>query len=246
LSPATRREHDGTRELDSAGGDPSPLGVTWIESEQGYNFALYSKHAERFTLLLYRGDDVANPVPAQPFDHLWMINACWEDLVFTVQEGQARQRVIDTAPDSPADFCEPGAAVSLTSAAHLVRGRSVWPRFARGDEQPERGCPIGACFCRRRPQARCAGLPHASPGRWTEESNGKGTSVRGGGRDGWIAPARAAVRAAAVFPCPAGARSGLDPAPVRWYEAFAQWKTAVRVLTRVTGSHENHLASLFQ
>ena len=50
-------------------GTPSPLGVTWIESEQGYNFALYSKHAECFTLLLYRDDDVANPVPAQPLSH---------------------------------------------------------------------------------------------------------------------------------------------------------------------------------
>ena len=51
-------------------GTPSPLGVTWIESEQGYNFALYSKHADRVTLLLYRDDDVANPVLAHPFDHL--------------------------------------------------------------------------------------------------------------------------------------------------------------------------------
>ena len=51
-------------------GTPSPLGVTWIESEQAYNFALYSKHAERVTLLLYRDDDVANPVLAHPFDHL--------------------------------------------------------------------------------------------------------------------------------------------------------------------------------
>jgi isoamylase len=51
-------------------GMPSPLGVTWIESEQAYNFALYSKHAEHVTLLLYRDDDVANPVLAQPLDHL--------------------------------------------------------------------------------------------------------------------------------------------------------------------------------
>ena len=296
-------------------GAPSPLGVTWIESEQAYNFALYSKHAERVTLLLYRDDDVANPVLARPFDHLtnksgrvwhcripraamsgaryyayavdgpapggrfewhafdpdkilldpyarsiffpsgfdryaamrpgsnagkaplgfipaceptfdwrgnrrprhewdtviyelhvqnnetswldwdrldanpdvfrffkrmiafrkahrslgrsrfwrddvrWygvgpaadlayhsrslafyldgvsqpdvdlyvMINAYWEDLTFTVQEGQTGQwrRVIDTALDSPADFCEPGAEVLLTSPAYLVRGRSV-------------------------------------------------------------------------------------------------------------------------
>jgi isoamylase len=42
-------------------GNPSPLGATWIESEQAWNFALFSRHASSVTLLLY-GDDVANPV----------------------------------------------------------------------------------------------------------------------------------------------------------------------------------------
>lgn len=51
-------------------GTPFPLGVTWIEGEQAYNFALYSKHAERVTLLLYREDDVDTPALTHPFDHL--------------------------------------------------------------------------------------------------------------------------------------------------------------------------------
>jgi hypothetical protein len=34
-------------------GSPSPLGVTWLEDEAAYNFALYSKHATAVTLLLY-------------------------------------------------------------------------------------------------------------------------------------------------------------------------------------------------
>jgi glycogen operon protein len=42
-------------------GNPSPLGATWIESEHAWNFALFSRHASRVTLLLY-GDDVAKPV----------------------------------------------------------------------------------------------------------------------------------------------------------------------------------------
>ena len=63
----------------------------------------------------------------QDVDLYVMINAYWEDLTFTVQEGQTGQwrRVIDTGLDSPADLCEPGAEVLLTSAAYLVRGRSV-------------------------------------------------------------------------------------------------------------------------
>lgn len=51
-------------------GFPFPLGVTWIEQEQAYNFALYSKHAESVTLLLYRENDIVNPVFTYPFDYL--------------------------------------------------------------------------------------------------------------------------------------------------------------------------------
>ena len=48
-------------------GAPSPLGATWIAAEQAYNFALFSRHAERVTLLLY-GRDVATPARAYQLD----------------------------------------------------------------------------------------------------------------------------------------------------------------------------------
>lgn len=51
-------------------GAPLPLGVTWIEEEQAYNFALYSKHAERVTLLLYKDADFDHPVFTHRFDYL--------------------------------------------------------------------------------------------------------------------------------------------------------------------------------
>lgn len=38
-------------------GSPTPLGVTWIEAEQAWNFALYSRHATGVTLLLYSDQD---------------------------------------------------------------------------------------------------------------------------------------------------------------------------------------------
>lgn len=44
-----------------AEGSPSPLGATWVESEQAWNFALFSRHATGVTLLLY-GDDEVKPV----------------------------------------------------------------------------------------------------------------------------------------------------------------------------------------
>src|SRR5271156_6271491 len=43
-------------------GSPLPLGVTWIESEQAFNFAVHSEHAESVTLLLYSAADLVNPI----------------------------------------------------------------------------------------------------------------------------------------------------------------------------------------
>src|SRR5271157_2063247 len=49
-------------------GDPWPLGATWDESQRGFNFAVYSRHARSVTLLLYSEHDPANPVHLYVFD----------------------------------------------------------------------------------------------------------------------------------------------------------------------------------
>ncbi|GIW98568.1 MAG: glycogen debranching enzyme [Pirellulaceae bacterium] len=51
-------------------GSPHPLGVSWVAGERAYNFAIYSKHAEQVSLLLYRDDDVYNPVLRASLDYL--------------------------------------------------------------------------------------------------------------------------------------------------------------------------------
>lgn len=51
-------------------GSPSPLGVTWIEDEGAYNFALYSEHATRVVLLLYSEIDLPSPTYEYVFDPL--------------------------------------------------------------------------------------------------------------------------------------------------------------------------------
>ncbi|MDX1251516.1 MAG: glycogen-debranching protein [Gammaproteobacteria bacterium] len=51
-------------------GLPFPLGATRIEEEGACNFALYSKHAQSVTLLLYTESDIVNPVLAYRFDYL--------------------------------------------------------------------------------------------------------------------------------------------------------------------------------
>jgi isoamylase len=51
-------------------GTPLPLGATWIEEEQAFNFAVYAEHAESVTLLLYSADDVAHPILTFQFDYI--------------------------------------------------------------------------------------------------------------------------------------------------------------------------------
>jgi hypothetical protein len=53
----------GTRtpKWEQAEGSPLPLGDTWIEQEQAFNFAVHAEHAESVTLLLYSATDLVNP-----------------------------------------------------------------------------------------------------------------------------------------------------------------------------------------
>jgi isoamylase len=53
----------------SVEGSPLPLGVTWIEGEHAYNFALYSRHAGAVTLLLYAEQNVTRPMLRVPMDY---------------------------------------------------------------------------------------------------------------------------------------------------------------------------------
>jgi len=53
-----------------AEGSPLPLGVSWIEEEQAFNFAVQSEHAESVTLLLYSPTDLVNPLLTYRFDFL--------------------------------------------------------------------------------------------------------------------------------------------------------------------------------
>jgi len=58
------------RTWEQAEGSPLPLGVTWIEAEQAFNFAVHAEHAESVTLLLYTSNDLVNPLVAYRFDFL--------------------------------------------------------------------------------------------------------------------------------------------------------------------------------
>ncbi|MDX1927990.1 MAG: isoamylase [Pirellulaceae bacterium] len=53
-----------------ADGQPFPLGVSWLPSEQAYNFAIYSQHANRVELILFRDDACVEPTVVVQFDPL--------------------------------------------------------------------------------------------------------------------------------------------------------------------------------
>ncbi len=64
MSPVKRLTWEQTE------GTPLPLGATWMEDEEAFNFAVYAEHAESITLLLYSADDVESPILTSPFDCL--------------------------------------------------------------------------------------------------------------------------------------------------------------------------------
>ena len=51
-------------------GSPLPLGATWLQKENSYNFSLYSRHATGVTLLLYAAQDLINPLLRIPLNYL--------------------------------------------------------------------------------------------------------------------------------------------------------------------------------
>src|SRR5208282_4790560 len=61
-SPQKRRTWAHTEGL------PLPLGVTWIEEDQAFNFAACAEHAESVKLFLYSPTDLAKPVLTFQFD----------------------------------------------------------------------------------------------------------------------------------------------------------------------------------
>ncbi|MBT5231159.1 MAG: glycogen debranching protein GlgX [Methylococcales bacterium] len=51
-------------------GAPKPLGATWLEAQQQFNFALFSKHATGVTLVLFSKSSPATPIASFTLDHL--------------------------------------------------------------------------------------------------------------------------------------------------------------------------------
>jgi glycogen operon protein len=65
-----------------------PPGSTWVDAASVYNFTLYSRHAERVTLLLYGGEDPVHPLVTFELDP--RVNKTWDIWHCRVREDDAR------------------------------------------------------------------------------------------------------------------------------------------------------------
>lgn len=84
-------------------GTPFPLGVTWIEGSRAYNFAIYSRHAESVTLMLF-ADDFAKPVVQRRLDYLKNKSGrVWHCRVPISEAGEARYYAYSIAGPPPQD-----------------------------------------------------------------------------------------------------------------------------------------------
>jgi isoamylase len=95
----------------------------WREDVRWYGVSLYpdlSFHSHTLAYCLHGA--AQNDV-----DIYVMINAYWEELIFTVQEGQAGDwlRVVDTSLPGPDDICEAGCEVHLADLRYTVGPRSI-------------------------------------------------------------------------------------------------------------------------
>jgi len=68
--PETSVSNRMRRTWEETEGLPLPLGVTWLEQERAFNFAVYAEHAENVTLLLYSDQDLVDPILTFQFDSL--------------------------------------------------------------------------------------------------------------------------------------------------------------------------------
>ena len=55
---------------ESVEGSPYPLGATYIQEEDAFNFAIYSRHATSVALLVYSDKNYSVPIFTYDFDYL--------------------------------------------------------------------------------------------------------------------------------------------------------------------------------
>jgi glycogen operon protein len=130
-----------------AEGSPLPLGVTWIEKEQAFNFAVHAEHAESVTLLLYSPLDLVNPLVTFRFDFLRNKSGkIWHCRIPVAEIGEARYYAYSVSgqADPQLHSFDP-QKVLLDPYAKCVFFPPGFDREMATREGPNAGCaPLGA------------------------------------------------------------------------------------------------------
>ena len=85
-----------------------PLGATWIEEEQAFNFAVHSEHAESVTLLLYSATDFVNPLLTFHFHFLRNKSGrIWHCRIPITEMGEARYYAYSVSGQGQLDSFHP-------------------------------------------------------------------------------------------------------------------------------------------
>jgi pullulanase/glycogen debranching enzyme len=131
-APAKRRTWAQTE------GIPLPLGVTWIEEEEAYNFAVHSEHAESVILLLYSATDLVKPLRTFPLDFLRNKSGrIWHCRIPLTDMGEARYYAYSVSGQTiPQLHCFDPQKVLLDPYANASSSRRVLrAKWQRGKDQ---------------------------------------------------------------------------------------------------------------
>jgi glycogen operon protein len=139
----------------AAEGAPSPLGVTWVEEHQAYNFALYSRNATAVTLHGYTAADPQHPVFTYRFDprrnktgRVWH---CWLPAP-TLHGATLYAYRVDGPYDPAVGHRFDPQKLLLDPYAHAVHFPPLYSRAACSGPGPTDGrAPLGVLPTARRP-----------------------------------------------------------------------------------------------
>ncbi len=127
-------------------GSPLPLGVTWIEEEQAYNFAVHAEHAENVVLLLYSATDLVKPLRTFPLDFLCNKSGrIWHCRIPLTDMGEARYYAYSVSGQTiPQLHCFDPQKVLLDPYAKCVFFPPSFAREVATREGPNAGqAPLG-------------------------------------------------------------------------------------------------------
>jgi isoamylase len=146
------RELMKPRTWEQVEGSPLPLGSTWIEEEQAFNFAICAEHAESVTLLFYAAPEVVVPAFVYRFDFLRNKSGhVWHCRIPIADIGQCRYYAYSVAgEDLPGVHSFDPQKVLLDPYAKAVFFPPEFDRTAAMREGSNAGrAPLGALMSHR-------------------------------------------------------------------------------------------------